>query len=153
MTERTRGYDQETLDLLLGACKEGYYSGDNLALLRAIATCAMNDCAMPDWIATEYLKQYRKFVQFKEKELGSAFGVAHPKNTHIKALRKKREKWGYVYWRVKELHESPSKYPIDEELFAKVGAEFYISGSTARDYYYDFEKQLKPTSKNMQKLL
>ena len=134
--------------------KEEHLKGDNMALLWAIYLCAMNDFVMPDWVSKEYLRRFRKFLHFEEKDLGSAFGIAHPKGTQINALRKKRKNQIFIYRRVKELHQGdPKKYPIDEKLFATVGKEFYISGSTVRDYYYDFEKKLNPTYKNMPKPL
>jgi hypothetical protein len=117
--------------------------GDVRAILRAVAKCAHNDITMPSWLAVAFLTQYRKVTFFKLASWDDAFGVPHPKGTHLSARRKKRNLEFAVYNTVKEMLSMDPTLAIDKTLFETVGSPLGLGATLAEEYYYSVKKQLK----------
>lgn len=113
-----------------------YESGDCGVLFAAIRECASNELVMPDWVARGFISGYDKLVSCQVKSWDEAFGRPFPRGTNLNALRKRREKSIQVLLEVRRRHDRGAS--IGKELFDEIGRSLNISGSTARDYYYQW---------------
>ncbi len=129
-----RKLEKKAAELSLSDCRKRYEAGDKAAILSAIRLCGRYKVIIPDWLNRAFHQATNKWYRYEVKELGEAFALTWPKGAHLHAMKKKRHYKCAVYLRVCELHDRGE--PIDERLFAVVGKELAIGGSTARDYYY-----------------
>ena len=127
-------------------------TGDGEIVLFCINLCAHFELAMPEWLGTAFSQRYKLFWSAEVYELGEAFGVTRPKGFNLNALRKMLKYQEPVYYRIKTIHDDEGK-PIDQALFNAVGQEFFISGSTARDYYYKYTSYIQSAYKDLRKFL
>jgi hypothetical protein len=111
-----------------------YEAGDTFALLHAVATCAMREVVMPEWLISGFLEKYRHVTHYKVKTLDEAFGKFLPKGAKRTAHRQAREKGLPAYLEVRERHKAGES--IDQGLFESVGKDIGVSGSKVSDYYY-----------------
>lgn len=116
-------------------CRRAYYEGDSLMLFEAIRRCAQYGLTLPDWIRFELEAGLNRYKGAEAKEFGEAFGVTREKGFHQNAARERQRKAFPIYLEVQRRHEEGE--PIDESMFAQVGALFCISGSRAKGFYYE----------------
>lgn len=117
-----------------------YQDGDQGALLAAVATCAHYDLVMPDWVATNFLKAYRRGIHFQVRSWDEVFGRPLKKGRHLANARKRWEERLAVYNRVREILATKQDTPIDEALFELVGSELGLSKTVATELYYETKK-------------
>lgn len=128
------GLREHTENSLEGYRKIYEQTGDRFTLLYCVDDCGRAGIAMPEWLATAFNESLSRFTNCEVRELGEAFDMSRWKNFPLKAQNKMIKNLGPVIDRINECHKNGEA--IDEGLFEKVGGEFSISGSTARDYYY-----------------
>jgi hypothetical protein len=130
------GFDDDALIRVIAALEKDYRNGDKETLIVALSFCChLQQCAMPKWVADEVKRALSDWSEFKVERLDEAFCVTRPKGFRLNAHRKKHEKKYKVYCRVNQLVEMGEAK--GDELFAAVGKEEDISGSTAKNYYYE----------------
>lgn len=122
-------------------CQVKYSAGDKLMLFVAILRCAQYKLPLPDWIRWELEAGMHKFIRAEAYEFGEAFGISREKYFRKDAEQKKSQLAFKVFRMVRDLHEKEGR-GIHQALFDYVGKEFGISGSTARDYYYEVQNEL-----------
>jgi hypothetical protein len=116
-----------------------YEAGDTFVVLHAVAECAKHELVMPRWVIGSFLAHYRPVIHCEVKTLDEAFGTFLPKGAHLTAYRKAFKKGRPVHLEV--LRRSAAGEAIDSALFESIGKEMGISGSTARDYHYNWLKK------------
>jgi hypothetical protein len=111
-----------------------FEAGDKGALLHAVALCAWHDLVMPDWVANEYIQNYKKVVSGEFRSWDEVFGVPHP-NTDLKAMRLREERLPEVLFAIKSavLDEGLA---IEPGLFEVVGKRLSIGGRQVREFWY-----------------
>jgi hypothetical protein len=125
-------------------CHKRFDVGDGEALLDAIDGCARSGMALPLWAAEAFCGRYVSWVQFEARTLDEAFGVTR-KGMHVASQNQRERLRLHVVLLVIQLHEEGM--PIDDKLFAKVGADFGIGGARVKAIYYE------PATKAWLKLL
>ena len=135
MNDNEKERIQEALLIGLDGYKLKVDSGNSLAIISAFRYCIMNDLDIPYWLGDSFMVVTNKFFSLECKGLDEAFGTEWPKGLHIKSARKKRKYKFAVYNFITLQHDKGN--PIDENMFERAGAEFNLSASTARDYYYE----------------
>jgi hypothetical protein len=123
----------------LDALEDSYAKGDEGALLAAVRECANHDVVLPPWVAREFIRRYDQVLTCRVASWDDAFGRPLPKGRSLAAARKRRDKRFAVVMEVRKRRKRGS--PVDVGLFQEVGAALAISGSTARDLYYDTLKR------------
>lgn len=121
-------------------------TNDRSVILDCIYFCGFEGIPLPDWLCTALTDALRDYQSGEREDLGAAFDMTRPKHWNQGAHRRAWYLKIDVFGRIDDLHRADES--IGEELFEKVGKEFNISGSTARNYYYDIV-----SSKNSKKLL
>ncbi|MCR6651805.1 MAG: hypothetical protein NVV73_10100 [Cellvibrionaceae bacterium] len=139
-------YERWVAWLMLGVYERCYERGEKEAVLEAVRTCAKHGLPMPNWLATETINNLKKWANYEVKTLDEAFGVQRKKGIHINAERKKWRLEINVPIRVAAYQKEGRS--VDQDLFDEVGKELGVSGSSARDAYYNsfFYKELQKTS-------
>lgn len=128
----------------------GHKNGNPRALMEALLKCSLLNLPMPDWVAEAYQESYRKVTTFQVRSWDDAFGSRHPKGTDLKASRKKLALGGKIFALAREMIEAGR--PTDLGLFEDVGEQFNVSGSYARDAYYEHLDRLKETENSIANL-
>ncbi len=128
-----------------------FEAGDKNALLAAIHICATHCLVLPEWLAKAYISEYDKVLRHEVGSWDDAFGRPFPKGKHLNAARKKREKAGEVWHRVRQLHDQGR--PIDEALFEEIGKEFALGKTLVSEYYYYVGEQLLTLPAGIQAVL
>jgi len=135
---------KEILEECLQDMEEKYNAGDKNQLLKAVRFCGRQKMVMPEWVVKSFHESTNEWYSLRVQTLDEAFGLCWPKGKQINAARKKREKGLAVYYAIRALHEEDkNENPLTMNTFHKVGEKFEISGATASDYYYEFDKQAK----------
>ena len=137
--------EEDELELLdeIESRETHYRKGDKRELLNALGMCChLKRSAIPQWVAQGVNEALDKWFQLDVKTLDEAFDVVKPKGFHIDKQKKEMRIRLKVFKRVNELiiEEGES---IGAGLFEKVGKDFAIGGSTARDYYYHHKNRFK----------
>jgi hypothetical protein len=124
-------------ELLREAQQQVRKTGSGRAVLDAVATCALHDLVMPDWLAVEFLRRYRGATHYTAKSWDDlrAFGPPHAKNTNLAARRKALLKRLAVFNDVRALHAKGRS--IEKALFAEVGGKHCIGATLAEELYYE----------------
>lgn len=126
-----------------------YEAGDRMALLAAIRRCANHGLVMPEWVAKEFIRGYDSVLNCREKSWDAAFGAPYPKNSNLRAMRRRRTLRLSVYNAVNDLHRrDPKEYPIDGITFAVIGKrkQFNMSGSAIGKLYYETKHLMQRVS-------
>jgi len=80
-------------------------------------------------------------MQYEFSTWEEAFGLLHPKGTHIEKMQDLRDKQIDVYNRIEELREQGNA--VGGDLFEKVGKEFGLGGKTkVEEIYYAIHHSL-----------
>ena len=116
--------------------KKRFEAGDKDAVFTALHSCACSNLPMPDWLAGAYATGFHKWVNYRAKSLDEAFDVEIPKGKHLNALRKNRKLRVAVPLAVDKARNEGNA--IQQGLFEKIGKEFGISGSSAKNLYYKY---------------
>lgn len=125
-------------------------TGDIKAVLDAVAFCAREEIVMPHWLAVAFCSRMHRFNTLQDKEIGESFSVEWPKGKSFTAAKRKQDSHlipVVVYQRVMELHRPPHKLPIDNELFARVAAEFRSNRTEIGNLYATGKRQMTPPHK------
>ncbi|MBK9685426.1 MAG: hypothetical protein IPO59_19825 [Betaproteobacteria bacterium] len=105
------------------AKRERIESGDGFTVLQAVAECARCGLVMPDWLATVFLRRYRRVQQLHVDSWDdeSAFGRPYPKGAQLPAMRRRRLARARI---ANVLAEFVQRFPDEslETLFAAAGA-------------------------------
>jgi hypothetical protein len=113
-----------SLDQSLEKCRARHGSGDPYAALDAIEFLAMT--YFPDWLREFYVERWHAYRSHRAGTLDKAFGIKRRKQLKGAAAREQlREQ---IVFRVYDLHREGK--PIDNQMFAAVGAEVGRSGAT-----------------------
>lgn len=120
--------------MMLEAHYTGHEGGDPASLLRAIRLCAIHRLPMPGWVADGYVSAFTAWNTLTANTLDDAFGVTRQKGKHLNAARKARKLETAVPIMVIRMRKKGR--PIDEGMFAEIGAELNISASAASKAYY-----------------
>ena len=113
-----------------------YDGGNKVSLFNALCLCARHELPMPDWLGHAYRKGHRRWAAYDAASLDEAFDVQLPKNARINTLRRNRMLRIQIPLMVKDYHNNQNRV-IDQSLFEDIGKELGVSGSTARDLYYE----------------
>jgi hypothetical protein len=113
-----------------------YEQGDKSELLRWLNYCLIMGWEVPSWIKEGLYKAVNDADAYKIRSWNEVFGEPVPKGVHLKTARRNSETEWPLFWRVCELHKAG--WPIDENLFEKVGKEFGIKKTLASELYYEF---------------
>lgn len=140
------------LELDVAAMFEKYEgTGNGIYLLQAIQACGLYRLPIPINIRRALGAVLDRYSSAEARTLDEAFGIKRPKGWNQSSEISKHRDIGsgyskaYAIWRaVKQSHEDGS--PIDIGLFEGIGADFAVSGSTARKYYREVEKALRGKS-------
>jgi hypothetical protein len=118
----------------LGACQRRYESGQREALLEAIERCIIEEWPAPAWLKDAL---WNAFEDVK-KSWDEVFGPPFPKGKH-RHRHDRNERIGFkLKERIEFLHEKEGR-SITQKLFKEVGKEFGVSGSVARNLYYEIK--------------
>jgi len=133
--DKASGFTDSSLLRVINALEKDYTNGDSEALMSAVFFCChLQESAMPRWVADNVKDGLVEWSEFKVGTLDEAYNGTKPEGFHLNANRKEREKKFAVYCRINQLAESGEGK--DEQLFEKVGKEFFISAGTAKSYFY-----------------
>lgn len=113
--------------------RKKFENGHRAALISAMCWCAMQQIAMPEWVAAAFLRATREWYGCRVRSLDEAFGVQLPKGTQLAALRKKRDLQHGVHADISSLHKAGR--PINKTLFREVGARYGIGATLCEEYY------------------
>lgn len=119
-------------------CHKHFTEGDQGALMAALRVCACHEIAMPDWLATAYIKAYDQVLTCREKSWDVVFGAPFPKGANIRARRKKRTLMFGVFNTVNDAILRGQT--IDPVLFESVGKKFNLGKTLAEEYYREARK-------------
>jgi hypothetical protein len=116
--------------------KRQFDRGDKALLLYAIYTCLESGRPLPEWVRVAFSNAYESAMGDEIKSWDDAFGKPHPKGMHVDKERRHLVFRNEIKRRVEE-----SK-TIDEKLFAKIGRDLGIGGSTTvKNIYYGISKK------------
>jgi hypothetical protein len=122
---------------LLADFRKRYENGDKSALLDIVDAHLRTGRKVPLWTAQPFCDAWLDYVDGRVRTFDEALGLPPPlKNRSFEARKKYNRLRPRVVYQVVKLNTMENK-PIDGELFAKVGRELGISGSTASRLYYD----------------
>jgi len=110
-----------------------YEAGNKAALIWAVRFCHSEHIVAPDWVMLAFFKATNRWLTMEVKTLDEAFDLVYPKGKHFNAARKRRAYQLDVYYRVIELHRAGA--PLDDDLYERVGREFYIGKTLTKEYY------------------
>jgi ribulose 1,5-bisphosphate carboxylase large subunit-like protein len=113
-------------------------ANDGLAVLEAVATCALHDLVMPDWLAREYLRRWRLVTHASMASWDDAFGAPWPKGIKRSHLARKRQRdlaKHIVFNAVTQFVMMHPDSPLDPE-WDRIACEAGVSKSLAQDLYY-----------------
>lgn len=131
-------YALRKLDVL----QTSYEQGNTFALMSAINICATYEVIMPSWVALTYMKAFRAVVTYESKDWNEVLGKPFPKDTNLKAKRKKCKLQLNVYHKVNSLRRTDPERAIDAGLFEEAGKTYNIGKTLAEEYYYETKKIL-----------
>ena len=117
-----------------------YAKGDQLALMKAIKTCAYHGLIMPQWIADSFIPAIDKVLNFESTSWDEVLGEPFPKNTQINARKKKERLKFKVFEEARNILMNDHTQPIDASLFEKTGKNFGIAKTLAEEYCREVEK-------------
>lgn len=116
-------------------CRKQFTEGDQGALMAALRVCACHEIAMPDWLATAFIKAYDQVLNCREKSWDVVFGAPFPKGTNIKARRKERTLRFAVLREVRRIRDRYPDRAINADFFEEVGEKFNIGKTLAEEFY------------------
>jgi hypothetical protein len=120
----------EVLEIL----KEQFDGGDKSALLYAIYHCCLMNGPLPAWLRFAFVDAFESATgRYEIKSWNDAFGLPHPKGTHLEKEKLRRR----VIERVWALKVEDPERPIDRGLFEQIGEELEIPAGTIDGLYYD----------------
>jgi hypothetical protein len=88
----------------------------------------------PDWLRTAFCDAYEKVRWAQAKSWDDVFGQPWPKMAHIKQRRTRMIRSAHIVHAVTTAHAKGE--PIDGRLFDKVGQQFGLGGTAAKEVYY-----------------
>jgi hypothetical protein len=142
-TEAAMTSESETDKLfseILGILEKRFENGDKTAILMGIEQCLLMERSPPEWLRLAFLQAYRRCATYYEtRSWDEAFGLPHPKGTHLKKERRDLFLRSRIVARFREL--KAERRPTDKGLFERIGKELEINGTTASDIYYDERTQ------------
>ena len=119
-------------DWALKECQRKYESGQRKALMEAIWWCIREGWPAPPWLRDAFNEAFCT----AQKSWDEVFDPPIPKGAH-RHRRDRNWKIGFrLAERIEFLHEKERR-SITQGLFEEVGKEFGVSGSVARDLYYE----------------
>ena len=116
----------------LSECQLHYESGQRNALIVAILWCIQEGLPPSPWLRNECKKAWRTV----KKSWDEVFGPPFPKGKHWHYYNRNLKIGDRLKERIEFLHEKEGR-SITQGLFEEVGKEFGVSGSVARDLYYE----------------
>ena len=119
----------------LATMKADAESGDNHAYLFALKLCLEMDTKPPRWVADHVADGLDRFLVAEEKELGAALGVEREDYFYRASAEKRAKIAAPVAYRIAVLHFMDGE-ALDDGLFERVGKEFNIGKTLAKEYYY-----------------
>ena len=132
------------LDILENEYKQGNVN----SLFMAIIVCLRNDVIAPVWVGDSFLRSLMKWQSYQVKTLDEAFNIRFPKGKRLRDQHKKKVLSGAVFCQVKRLHVVEGN-AIDDQLFDKIGEELGIGKTVAKNYYYEYVKNLSARRKTV----
>lgn len=123
------------------ALQQRINEGDGVAVLSAVASCALEDLVMPDWLAREYLRRWRLVTGAQVATWDEAFGALWPKGTkaaRLAIIRRHRLVQVRLFNRITSFVQRHPTEPIDWETLA---GDEGVSKTVAQDLYYEFARQ------------
>jgi hypothetical protein len=118
------------------SCEARFEEGEPLALFEAILECSRFGIPLPYWARTALQEAYSRAKNFEVRTLDEAFGYKLPANIKISKLRKKHVIGHRLFCAVTRRNKLNGD-GISDDLFAAVGELFAISGSAAKQLYYE----------------
>lgn len=114
------------------------------ALIQSMAVCVKMDIPWPQWVKDGFLDAYSKAAGSWDEVFG------RPLPPRKKASKKQHwDKFQLRVFRLVRERNTKKNEPIDEVLFEKVGKKIGISGSNAREMYYDALRQGKKRNRSL----
>jgi hypothetical protein len=137
---RIKGATMNSDDPELEKEKERYEQGDKAQLLYWLNYCITNHKPMPAWLEEAFQKAYHAGQIYEIKSWDEVFGKP-PKKGARQAIECRNMKISEpLFYRVRDRYVAGE--PMDEGLFDRVGAEFGISGTVAKDLYYELMHEM-----------
>lgn len=123
-----------------------FADGEQACLLDALALCLQEGYQLPAWVKDGFLSAFRTVDGGLERSWDAVFGPA-------KARSKDGKRWRLANQVLARVVEAQRKgAPIDSGLFEVIGEELGVSGSTARDCYYEkFRARVRSRSRRTSK--
>ena len=122
----------------LESLRNRYEAGEQIALLDAINYCATESVLMPDWVASEFVRKYRRVASYEVKTLDEEFGPCIPENQQLAAMRRRYKMAVVVYYLTMIAWYEGT--PRDEGLFEEIASQIGVrSKSTVSRYFYWFK--------------
>jgi hypothetical protein len=112
-----------------------FESGEGAALLNVIDLCARSGLPLPLWAAQAFCDRFAAWASYQAPSLDVAFAVKRPKRAKLGALARREAKRARVVYEVFNQHQAGA--PLDELLFARVGAALYLSGGAVKSIFYE----------------
>ena len=124
----------------LAELQEGFQAGRRVALFMAVLFCHRERRVAPDWIVDEFAQAMSRSSLMEAKDLGEAFGIAHPKGTHLEAGRENTRLAFAVFADITDARNDGAA--VDRALFEAVAKKHHIARSRAEDLYYAVRRQI-----------
>jgi hypothetical protein len=118
--------------------KAEFEKGDKRFLLIGLFWFIFQNPSVPDWLEEAFVDAFEKGRGYEIKSWDEVFGKPQKKGANLDSRRHKYKKRWEIFHRVRLRNKAGE--PIGKELFAAVGKEFGVSGTTAEELYYKVRK-------------
>lgn len=130
-----------------------YDQGSNLALMKAIRTCAYHGLIMPQWVSANFILVIDRVLAYESKSWDDVLRSPFPKNTNINSLKKKERLKFEVFAEARNILDNNHNQPIDAGLFEKAAEKFGIGKTQAEEYCREVERITGGTLKQYKKII
>lgn len=130
--------------LLIAAWRNGFAEGDKSNLLRILCLCLAEGYVLPTWVKNAVISAFHDVDTGKVSSWDDVFGPAKP----LVRKGKRQELAHKILLHVVDAETEGRA--VDVTLFDEIGPRLNISGSKAKEYYYEFYKDRRRSSKKSQ---
>ena len=103
--------------------------------LWGMAVCAVHDLVAPDWLASAFLRCYRKVASCEVKTWDEAFGPAFPKGRNLAAARRARFNRPKVALAFSDILQRDPTRAVDAGLWEEIGVRVGEGKTRAEELY------------------